>query len=210
MKGFLTRSSAGSLATRNPSTTRIISFFYFTLLFLLLTDSALSRERPIIKDMAVINSGKQLLLYFRVDDPFTPEMVKGVKNGIPVTFSFYINLYRKRSGWFNKEMVSYKLERRLDYDNLKDEYRVVMAGRKKRIISLHDFDKAKKVMKEMNDFPIISLTELEPGGHYAIRARVSLEKKKLPFNFQNIIPFWNLWEFDTEWSELHFIIPETN
>lgn len=169
-----------------------------------------SRERPSIKDMAVINSGRDLLLYFRVVEPFTREMEKGIKNGIPVTFSFYVDLYKKRSNWLNKEMVSYRLERRLDYDNLKDEYKVKMSAKKDQVITKTSLEEAKNLMKELNDFAVIELKRLEPGGQYTIRAKASLEKKTLPFNFQNIIPFWNLWEFDTEWAELNFSVPASS
>ncbi|MFO7760340.1 MAG: DUF4390 domain-containing protein [Desulfobia sp.] len=182
------------------------------LVFLLLPfeNSAVSKERPSIKDMVVINSEHNLLLYFQISEPFTPEMKRGIENGIPITFSFYIKLYKKRSGWFDKELVSHKLERSLAYDNLKDEYSIRLSGKKNRVVTRTNLEDAKNLMKKLNDFEVIELEKLEPGDHYCLRTKVSLEKKTLPFNFQNMIPFWNLWEFDTDWTELNFSIPASS
>ncbi|MFP3983980.1 MAG: DUF4390 domain-containing protein [Desulfurivibrionaceae bacterium] len=180
------------------------------LLLSLLNVTADAREQVSVRDMAIINSGHELLLYFRVSEPFTREMEEGIKNGIPVTFSFYIALHQQRSGWFDKEITSHHFERSLEYDSLKDEYKIRMTGPEDQIVTRTSLEEAKDMMKEVNDFAVIDLAKLVPGGNYSIRAKVSLEKKTLPFNFQNIIPFWNLWEFETELTEFNFIIPASD
>lgn len=189
---------------------RGIVFLCCAFLLLSLNNAADAGEEPSIRDMAIINSGHELLLYFGVREPFTQEMEKGIKNGIPVTFSFYIVLHQKRTGWFDKEIVSHHFERSLEYDSLKDEYKVRMTGRQDRTVTRTSLEDAKDLMKEVNDFAVIDLAKLESGGNYSINAKVSLEKKTLPFNFQNIIPFWNLWEFETELTEFDFTIPASD
>lgn len=189
---------------------RGIVFLCCTFLLLSLNTAVDAREKPSIRDMAIINSGRELLLYFRVSEPFTEEMEKGIRNGIPVTFSFYIVLHQKRSGWFDKEIISYHFERSLEYDSLKDEYKIRMTGRQDQTVTRTSLEEAKDMMKEVNDFGVIDLTKLESGSSYSIKAKVSLEKKTLPFNFQNIIPFWNLWEFEAELTGFNFTIPASD
>ena len=67
-----------------------------------------------------------------------------------------------------------------------------------------DFAEARRYMSAINGFPIVSLDLLEKGTKYRLRVKARLAEKKLPLNFHYIIPFWSLWDFETEWRELEF------
>ena len=67
--------------------------------------SALAQNAT-IEELIVTNSSTDLLLFLTVNDAFTRQMEEGIKNGIPVTFNFYVKLERKRKAWLNQELVS--------------------------------------------------------------------------------------------------------
>ncbi len=65
-------------------------------------------------------------------------MEQGVKSGLPLTFTFFVELERQRPGWLNQRLVSLEFNHRLSYDSLKDEYLVLREekGEKPRAVRL--------------------------------------------------------------------------
>lgn len=167
--------------------------------------AASGKEGARIDDVALMNTEHDLLLYFSLKDSFTEEMEKGVKNGIPVTFSFLVELYQVRPGVPDRKIVSYVLDHTLNCDSLKQEFAVEKDEGQSRVISLKSFAEAKAAMTAIHDFKLIDLGLLESGNEYVLKLKAHLAKKTLPLNFQYIIPFWQLWKFETEWYSLSFI-----
>src|SRR3989339_1117122 len=83
--------------------------------------SALAQNAT-IEELIVTNSSTDLLLFLTVNNAFTKQMEEGIKNGIPVTFNFYVKLERKRNTWLNQQLVSLQFDHTLSYDTLKEEY----------------------------------------------------------------------------------------
>ena len=168
--------------------------------------SAQGRQQAEIKEIVLTDSEDDLLLYFQVTNAFTVDMENGIKNGIPVSFTFYIELQAAEESWTDKNIVTQTFDHTLTYDNLKQEYRVEFAetGKNKAVNSLAE---AKKLMTEIHDYKLASLTGLVPA-RYRVRLKVRLAKKTLPLNFQYVIPFWNLWEFETDWYVADFVVTD--
>ena len=180
--------------------------FLLTLLICCLVPfSAYARKQARLTDIVVADSASDLLVYFQVTDAFSVEMEDGIKNGIPVTFTFYLELLEAREGWPDKDIVSQSFDHTLTYDNLKQEY-LVEFGETKKIAAVGTLAEARKLMVEIHDLKLASLADLVPGTSYKVRLNVRLTKKTLPLNFQYVIPFWNLWEFETDWYEVNFVL----
>ncbi len=174
----------------------------------LLPIPAFARDSAVIKDVVVMTSESELLLYFQVANAFTDEMRNGVKNGIPVSFTFYMELLETREGGPDKDIVRQSFDHTLTYDNLKEEF-LVEFGETDRIVTAASQIEADRIMAEVHDYKLETITDLHNGGTYKLRIKARLAKKKLPFNFQYVIPFWNLWEFETEWLEIKFVLELT-
>lgn len=160
-------------------------------------------QNATIEELIVTNSSTDLLLFLTVNNAFTKQMEEGIKNGIPVTFNFYVKLERKRT-WMNQELVSLRFDHTLSYDTLKEEYSIVrseMAGQPFRTKSLAE---AKKAMAQLNGPPISPLKALLPEAGYLLRVKAKLAEKTLPLYFHYVIPFWSLWDFETEWYTVEF------
>ena len=143
-------------------------------------------------------------MFLTVNNAFTKQMEEGIKNGIPVTFNFYVKLEKKRSTWMNQELVSLRFDHALSYDTLKEEYSIVrseLAGQTFRTKSLAE---AKKTMAQLNGPPVSPLKALLPEAGYLLRVKAKLAEKTLPLYAHYVIPFWSLWDFETEWYTVEF------
>jgi hypothetical protein len=167
------------------------------------------KESARIEDIVLMNSDHDLLLYFTLRDAFTDEMAKGIENGIPVTFSFFIELYQLYAGGPERKIASQAFDHTLNYDPLKQEYLVEMEERKVSVITFKSFAEAKAAMTDIHDLQLAELALLETDGRYMVKVKAKLAKKALPMNFQYIIPFWQLWKFETEWYSLAFTYGNT-
>lgn len=178
----------------------------FGCLFLVIAGSAspATAGDAVIDELIVTNSSKDVLLYFTVKNAFVPDMEKGVQNGIPATFTFFVELYRNRQGWMDQEVVSLSFTHTLTYDNLKDEYRVEFSEKNGRSVTTRSLPEAKKLMTEVNGFAVAPLDQLIPDKDYTLRVKARLEEKTLPLHVHYLIPFWSLWDFETDWHAVQF------
>ncbi|MBU0730849.1 MAG: DUF4390 domain-containing protein [Proteobacteria bacterium] len=157
-----------------------------------------------ISDIVVANSRAEILLYCKVVNAFTTEMEKGIRNGIPATFTFYVDVYSNKNGQAYKVMLSHTFDHTLTYDSLKDEYVVELAEKGGKRVVFEDISEAKKRMAELNGLATVQLDALSPGNSYTVRVKARLAKKTLPLNFHYLIPFWGLGDFETDYSSVVF------
>jgi len=188
------------------------SFFSFILLlfFLLIplfphsTAIADTKKEANISDIIITTSETDLLLFCTVKNSFTPEMIEGIRNGIPITFTFLIKLDKVNNNWFDTTLADLTLQHTLTYDTLKEQYRVQLSERSQQMITTNSIDKAKKIMAELSGIKIIAHNQLTPDTPYVIRVKAKLAEKTLPFNMHYIIPFISLWDFETDWRTIEF------
>lgn len=163
----------------------------------------LQAQEATITDFTVSNSESQLLLYLTVKDCFNDEMETAIHNGIPATFTFYVDLYLIRKAWPDKKIASLNFNHIMEYDSLKKEYLIQRAekGNSKLTSSLEE---AKNLMSEIIDLQVVPLEQLDVEASYKVKVKAKLAKKTLPLYFHYLIPFSSLWDFETEWYELIF------
>lgn len=166
--------------------------------------AARAQNEAIIEELIVTNSSSDLLLFFTVSNAFTRQMEEGIKNGIPVTFTFFVKLERKRSAWLNQELVSLKFEHALSYDTLKEEYTVIRSELPGQALRTRSLAEAKKTMAQVNGLAVLPLKSLAPEAGYLLKVKARLAEKTLPLYFHYVIPFWSLWDFETDWHSVEF------
>ena len=182
---------------------RVFSSFLFAVVLFFGHGQPALAQNATIEELIVTNSSTDLLLFLTVNNAFTRQMEEGIKNGIPVTFNFYVKLERKRM-WLNQELVSLQFDHTLSYDTLKEEYSIVrseLAGQTFRTKSLAE---ARKAMAQLNGPPISPLKALLPEAGYLLKVKAKLAEKTLPLYFHYVIPFWSLWDFETAWYNVEF------
>lgn len=160
-------------------------------------------QNATIEELIVTNSSTDLLLFLTVNNAFTKQMEEGIKNGIPVTFNFYVKLEKKRT-WLDQGIASLQFDHTLSYDTLKEEYSIVRSETGGQPFRTKSLAEAKKAMAQLNGPPISPLKALLPEAGYLLRVKAKLAEKTLPLYFHYVIPFWSLWNFETEWYTVEF------
>jgi hypothetical protein len=180
-------------------------FLRAVLLLLLLSVSATAEARqPAIDEIVVANSDRHALLYAKVVNGFTPEMENALQNGMPVTFTFLVELYKNRDPWPAQRIAFLDFDHTLSYDNLKEEYRIELQEKGGKTFAALTLNEAMKMMTEINGLRVMELAGLDPDGNYLIKIRAKLARKVLPLDMQTLIPFWGLRDFKTDWHLVEF------
>lgn len=157
----------------------------------------------VIKDIVVTNSSADLLLFLRVVDVFSPEIVEGIMNGLDATFNFDIRLVLVREGLPDKEVDRLQLARTMRYDSLKKEYQLSLSASSPQITT-GSLAKAEALLTELNGVKVAPLGSLQPDRQYVVSVRSKLVRKNLPFFVNYLIPFSGFWDVDTGWARVRF------
>lgn len=157
-----------------------------------------------MSDILITTSQSHLLLFCTINNSFTPEMIEGVHNGIPVTFSFLVELEQIIRNWPDKTLADMTIYHTLTYDTLREEYQVTLSERPGTPTVTDSLDKALEVMSELNGLKILSRDQLEPDAPYALHVKATLAEKTLPMNMHYLVPFISLWDFETDWRTIEF------
>ena len=157
-----------------------------------------------IDEIIVTNSDTDLLLYLTAKNCFTTEMEKAVHNGIPATFTFYVDLLKTRKNWPDHKLESHGFSHTLTYDNLKEQYLIELSEQNNKTITTGSLAQAKTLMAEVNGFKVSPLDDLTPDAVFQLKIKAKLARKTLPLYFHYLIPFFSLWDFETDWYTVEF------
>jgi len=183
---------------------RLLFFCGFLLLTHPCPPSAFAEETPEIKDIIVTTSDIDLLLFATVKNGFTQEMIDGVKSGVPVVFTYKMELVKTSSRWLDTTLVESSVTHTLSFDEASKNYRVTLSDLGGKVVTTSDLDKAKQLMAELNGVKVIALAQLVPDAPYAIHFKVTLKKGALPLGMQRFLPITALWDFETDWRTIEF------
>ena len=174
-------------------------------LLLILFAGQVFAEDARLKNIIVTNTRDDLLIYLTVEGAFTEDMQTAILSGVTTSFSFYINLHRVRSLWFDKSMISLKVSNTVKYDNLKNEFTIQRSWEDGKPITVKTIEEAEKVMTEIDSLKVAPLDRLVKGRRYQIRTRAQLSKVRLPLYLHYILFFVSMWDFETDWYTIDFI-----
>ncbi len=167
------------------------------------TTGASEKGPPEIHDLSIINSDQRLLAYFSLKNGFTPEVVEALKSGIPVRYTFDVELLAPGFLW-KKQLLSLQVPRVVSFDSLKGEYRVMFGPVVHRVVTVRTLNEAKRLVCDVNDVPLIPLGDLEKGVQYTLRVRARAEKSVSSLPFEGLMKIFSSWGIETSWYEIHF------
>ena len=156
----------------NRSAKRVICIFVLGLVALSFNGIALAKNAK-LTNIIVTNTRDDLLIYLSVEDAFTQKMEETINRGVPVSFSFFVNLYRTRTMWLDKEMADLTITHTIKYNSLKKEYAVSRSWDSNSPVIVQSFDSAKKLMSEIDSLKVVPLEFLEKGKQYQIQAKAN-------------------------------------
>lgn len=190
----------------------IICALFWTLLLLVPLGASESQSAngekisgPHFTDMIVTTSDTDLLFFGELKNSLTTEMIDGLHSGIPVQFSFFVELEKVESNWPDDTLTSLEFSHSLTYDSLKQLYTVETEEISKKNHTVKTLDEALTLINEVNGLKIVTLEELEPDQTYRLRVKADLYKKTLPLSLRSVIPFVSWWDLKTDWHSIEFI-----
>jgi len=117
---------------------------------------------------------------FALGNPFVGELETHLERGVPCTISYSIDLWKKRSGWFDKLVASRLLFFRVQFDLWKDGYAIqTMDGK---LPTASNLEELAETVAGHQRTRVLPLAMLEPDASYFLSIEVSLA----PLSVQDI------------------------
>ena len=190
---------------------RLLLLIFFILTFFLVTvQNSVSipqkADDPVFSDITVTGSNSHLLLFAMLTNGFTDEMVQGLHSGLPIHFSFFIELNQADKDFNKDKLVAIETRHIVNYDTLKETYKVEIEESGKRFFSFASLPEAQRAVNEINGLKVVELADLQPGVPYTIRLRAELHKKTLPMGLHEVVPFISWWDIKTKWHSITFTL----
>jgi hypothetical protein len=187
---------------------------YFSILLLLLllavafpalaTSEAKPDRKATIKELTATTSETHLILFGTLENSFTSEMIEILHSGIPLRFSFFVELNKTAENWPNELIIAQNFHHVMVFDTLKESYRVTLEEDNNKVQSFRSLFKAQKVVNEINGAKIVELGQLIPNNTYQLKIRAELYRKTLPLSLHSIFPFLSWWDNETDWYTIDF------
>ncbi|MDP2682679.1 MAG: DUF4390 domain-containing protein [Deltaproteobacteria bacterium] len=180
----------------------------FTPLFPIIAAPAFggSSMNPAVDKVVITNNSDSVQVSFEIKNAFTKDIEEGIKSGIPTTFTFFVELYRKQGLWFDKTLAGMTFRHTVKYDTLKEEYEIVQGEKQKNTMRIKEIEQAKKIMAGGDNIIIKPASALKKGEGYQIRIKATLDPVNLPFPLNYMLFFVSFWNYETGWYEKEFVI----
>lgn len=174
----------------------------------LLPTGAQARTGQAFVDGVTLRRGSRadVTLGFRIQKAFDARVLDTLDSGLPVRFTFWIELVRTRDVLRDVVVSEIKLERTLVKDNLKDRYRVALAanGEERDCPTLAE---AVELMSRVEGLSLMPLDGLARQAPLLLKIKAQLQKFQLPFRLHYLLSFVSYWDVDTDWYVLE--LPRT-
>ena len=159
-------------------------------------------ESPDVVNIGVGTRGKYVVVNARLIDGFTETIKEAIENGVPMGFTFEIELRQDNTAWIDSLISSNKVRHRVQFDSLKKMYRFSESGKnvRRNIITRKD-SRYQKLMMTLQDIPIAPIYKLDPNEKYYVRVKADLETDRFWFPFNYIFFFVPFSEFETSWAQ---------
>ena len=155
-------------------------------------------QKASIRDVLVKAGDGTWKVSFSVDNCFPEKMQEAIQNGIPATFSFYLQIYQVKSWWRDQKLLSFPFQHTIQYSPIPGEYQVTL-GEKGMSRVTRNFEEAKTWMARVQEVEMKVPPEMKPGSLTYLRIKAELDPVKLPLHLESLFFFVSLWDFETDW-----------
>ena len=157
---------------------------FFILLGTLPLSSAFA-ENPAIVNISVANTGNIVTMDATLVDGFNNSMIEAVESGIPITFTYKVELRKIVPLWLDSLVATATVNNTVQYDTLNKAYSFSSIGKNiKRKVITRDKTLYQKLMLRLENLPIASTHKLSMSDKYYIRVKASLETDRFWFPFK--------------------------
>ncbi len=180
----------------------LFAIFLFCCLLLGFISCSYQHQDAKITDFLVTSSAENVLVYARVTNCFTKDMESAILAGVPTTFTFLVDLYQKRTYWFDKKMSRRVITQAIKYDSVKKTFDVSSSNGQEPA-GFQDFGSAKRAIADLNGVVVASIRHLAKDKRYYVLVKAKMDKVRLPLHMECL--FFSLWDFETSWYRQEFV-----
>ncbi len=155
-------------------------------------------QKASIKDIQVKRADGVWKVSFDVENCFTEKIEEAIQSGIATTFTFYINLYQKRSWWKDRNLSSVEFRHTVQYHPIQKVYQIKL-GEDHSSLAASSLEEAKNLMSKVKEVKILSSSPFERGVPAYFRIKAELDPVRLPLHLEYLFFFVSLWDFETDW-----------
>jgi hypothetical protein len=176
----------------------ILGFF----LFVAAPCPSVFADSPNIVNIGVATKGKYVVMNARLIDGFTEKISEAIESGVPMGFTFEIELRKENTAWVDSLVSSNTIRHKIQFDPLKKAYRFSEVGKNvRRKVITHKMSRYQKLMLTLKDIPIAPIYRLNPDEKYYVRVKADLETDRFWFPFNYIFFFVPFSDFETSWAQ---------
>lgn len=161
-------------------------------------------KKATINELTATTSETHLIVFGTLENSFTSEMIELLHSGIPLRFSFYVELYKTTENWRDELIIANNFQHIMTFDTLKENYKVTLEEDNNKVLSFRSLFEAQKEINEINGVKVVELKEILPNNRYKLKMKAELYRKTLPLSLHNILPFLSWWDIETDWHTLTF------
>lgn len=189
--------------------TNLSKLLFLHLLLLMITmGSTVTRaensNQASIEELTATTSETHLIMFGSLVNSFTSEMIEILNSGIPLHFSFFVELHKLEEDWPEEQIASLNFQHTMTFDTLKEMYRVTTEEDNNKEQSFKSLFEAQKAVNEINGAKVVELKQLLPDTRYKLKVKAELFKKTLPLSLHSIFPFLSWWDIETKWHSIEF------
>ena len=159
-------------------------------------------DSPNIVNIGVATKGKYLVMNARLIDGFTEKIIEAIESGVPIGFTFEIELRKENTAWVDSLVSKNTVRHKIRFDSLKKAYYFSALGKNvRRKVITRKTSRYKKLMLTLKDIPIAPVFRLDPSEKYYVRVKADLETDRFWFPFNYIFFFVPFSDRETSWAQ---------
>jgi hypothetical protein len=136
---------------------------------------------------------------FQLD--LTAPLLEALNNGVSLGFLVEFQLTRPRWYWFNEKTASEKLELRLSYLPLAQQYRLSSGTLHQNFPTLAE---ALEALGRVHGWPVLAQDQVDNGRAYIAEVRLRLDPAQLPMPFRVSAVTNREWTLASDWKRFPF------
>ena len=181
---------------------KLINAFILIGIFIFVPTPSVFADSPNIVNIGVGIKGNYVVMNGRLLDGFTEKIIEAIESGVPMGFTFEIELRKENTAWVDSLVSKNTVRHKIRFDSLKKAYYFSELGKNvRRKVITRKTSRYKKLMLTLKDIPIAPVFRLDPSEKYYVRVKADLETDRFWFPFNYIFFFVPFSDRETSWSQ---------
>ena len=163
-------------------------------------NTAFAAEKE-ITDINVVSGKEEISVSAKLTDGLNKDVEEAIKNGIQKDIIYSAILKKKRSVWFDEDVVLKEVKYTIKYDVLKKQYTLITRGNGNKEKVTQNYDEIKAVISKIENTAVSSKKALEMDEEYYISIKAEIKDAKLPFFLDYFLFFIPFSDINTSWYD---------